>query len=145
MDVARDFPEECRHVLETLGKVYKHEALARERGMSGEERLRLHQAESRALMEGLKKWMEEQMKERKVAPNSGLGDAIRYMLKHWSKLTLFLRVPGAPLDNNICERALKKAILPKECALLQDAQRRACGRHLHEFHPLVRAQRGTAL
>ena len=39
------------------------------------------------------------------------------MLKHWEKLTLFLRVPGAPLDNNICERALKKAILHRKNAL----------------------------
>lgn len=117
VDVARDFPEECRHVLETLGKVYKNEAIAREQGLSGEERLRFHQAESGGLMEGLKQWMEEQLEERKVEPNSGLGDAICYMLKHWSKLTLFLRVPGAPLDNNICERALKKAILHRKNAL----------------------------
>jgi len=33
------------------------------------------------------------------------------MLNHWDALTLFLRQPGAPLDNNICERAMKKAIL----------------------------------
>jgi len=46
-----------------------------------------------------------------VEPNSSLGEAISYLLKHWEKLTLFLRQPGAPLDNNICERALKKAIL----------------------------------
>ena len=39
------------------------------------------------------------------------------MLKHWEKLTLFLRQPGAPLDNNICERALKKAILHRKNAL----------------------------
>jgi Transposase IS66 family len=35
--------------------------------------------------------------------------AIQYMLRHWKALTLFLRSPGAPLDNNLCERALKKA------------------------------------
>jgi hypothetical protein len=39
------------------------------------------------------------------------------MLKHWDRLTLFLRVPGAPLDNNICERALKRAILHRKNAL----------------------------
>jgi transposase len=118
VDVAQAFPEECRHVLETLGKVYKNDAITRERGMSGEERLRFHQAESGALMEGLKQWMEEQLEQRHVVePNSGLGDAIRYMRKHWAKLTLFLHVPGAPLDNNICERALKKAILHRKNAL----------------------------
>ena len=39
------------------------------------------------------------------------------MLKRWEKLTLFLREPGAPLDNNICERLLKKAILHRKNAL----------------------------
>jgi transposase len=38
-----------------------------------------------------------------------LGKAITYMQRHWKGLTLFLRQPGAPLDNNICERALKLA------------------------------------
>jgi hypothetical protein len=39
------------------------------------------------------------------------------MLKHWKQLTLFLRVPKAPLDNNLCERALKKAILHRKNSL----------------------------
>jgi len=39
------------------------------------------------------------------------------MQKHWSRLTLFLRKAGVPLDNNICERALKKAILHRKNAL----------------------------
>jgi len=52
-----------------------------------------------------------------VEPNSGLGQAIAYMRIRWEPLTLFLRVPGAPLDNNICERALKKAILHRKNAL----------------------------
>ena len=38
--------------------------------------------------------------EKRVEPNSGLGKAFSYMLKHWEPLTLFFRVPGAPLDNN---------------------------------------------
>jgi hypothetical protein len=50
-------------------------------------------------------------------PNSGLGKAITYMQRHWKALTLFLRQPGAPLDNNICERALKLAVLHRKNAL----------------------------
>lgn len=117
VEVADAFPEECRHVLETLGAVYKNDALARERNLSAEERLQFHQAESGPLMESLDKWLREQLDERKVEPNSGLGDAIDYMRKHWPKLTLFLKQPGAPLDNNICERALKKAILHRKNSL----------------------------
>ena len=39
------------------------------------------------------------------------------MLRHWKALTLFLRTTGAPLDNNICERSLKRAILHRKNAL----------------------------
>jgi transposase len=52
-----------------------------------------------------------------VEPNSGLGGAISYLLNHWQRLTLFLRQVGAPIDNNVCERALKKAILHRKNSL----------------------------
>ena len=117
VEVAEDFPDECRHVLETLGAVYKHDATARERKLSAEERLAFHQSESGSLMAELEGWMKEQFEECKVEPNSELGKALSYSLKHWPKLTLFLRVAGAPLDNNVCERILKKAILHRKNAL----------------------------
>lgn len=117
IEVAPSFPAACRHVLETLGEVYKTDALTRERGMSPAERLSFHAAHSGPLMDGLKEWLTRQLEEGAVEPNSGLGTAIAYMLKHWTKLTLFLREPGAPLDNNLCERALKKAILHRKNAL----------------------------
>ena len=44
------------------------------------------------------------------------------MLKHWPELTLFLSVPGAPLDNNITERALKRVILHRKNALFFRSQ-----------------------
>ena len=65
-------------------------------------------------MDELNSWLTEQIDQRKVEPNSSLGEAIGYMLKHWNELTLFLRQAGAPLDNNICEQALKKAILNRK-------------------------------
>ena len=68
-------------------------------------------------MEDLETWLNDQLDQRKVEHNCGLGQAISYMLNHWPALTLFLRVPKAPLDNNICERALKKAILHRKNAL----------------------------
>ncbi len=68
-------------------------------------------------MDELHAWMTKQIDEKLIEPNSGLGQAIAYMSNHWHKLTLFLRVPGAPLDNNICERALKKAILHRKSAM----------------------------
>ena len=117
VEVVDNFPEECRHVLETLRGVYRHDALAREQELSPEDRLRFHQEHSGPLMKGLHAWMEAQLAEHKTEPNSGLGKAISYLLNHWPKLTLFLQQPDAPLDNNIVERALKKAILNRKNAL----------------------------
>jgi transposase len=122
VEVAAKFPEECRYVLETLGEVYKHDAFCRGQGMSPEARLVYHQTHSGPRMKELEQWFQEQFAKHKVEPNSGLGQAITYMQNHWSKLTLFLRQAGAPLDNNLCERALKKAILHRKNALFYKTQ-----------------------
>lgn len=117
VEVAECFPEPCHHVLESLAVIYRNDAIARRRNLSPAARLEFHQAESGPTMTELHAWLSRQFEDRLVEPNSSLGRAIAYMLKHWEKLTLFLRVPGAPLDNNICERALKKAILHRKNSL----------------------------
>ena len=114
VDVASRFPEECRFVLEVFRDVYQNDAVARREGMSPEERLTLHQAQSAPRMEDLRLWMKEQLDEKKVEPNSGLGEAILYTQKRWDRLTRFLEIPGVPLDNNAAERILKKAILSRK-------------------------------
>jgi hypothetical protein len=116
-DVAANFPQECGFVLESLGMVYGNDALAREQDFDNEERLRFHQQYSGPLMDQLHSWLKEQLAGAKTEPNSGLGKAISYLLNHWQPLTLFLREKGAPLDNNLCERALKKAILNRKNAM----------------------------
>jgi len=116
VDIYSAFPPECYYVLEILGHVYEHDAFTRGNGLSDMERLVYHQQHSGPLMMDLKTWMTGQLEAKLVEPNSGLGQAINYMLKHWQALTLFLRQPGAPLDNNICERALKKTILHRKNA-----------------------------
>ena len=68
-------------------------------------------------MEALHAWLEAQFAERKAEPNSGLGKAITYLLRHCKGLTLFLREARAPLDNNLVERALKRAVLHRKSAL----------------------------
>lgn len=67
-------------------------------------------------MESLNTWMADQFVHKMVEPNSGLGQAISYMLKHWPELTRFLEIAGAPLDNNVCERILKLSILNRKNA-----------------------------
>lgn len=115
IELEEAFPGECARVLDALAQVYRHDAEAK--GMRDQERLAFHQAHSAQVMERLREWIAEQFADRLVEPNSSLGKALTYMEKHWDGLTKFLTVAGAPLDNNICERALKLAVLQRKNAL----------------------------
>lgn len=117
VEVVESFPEEVAYVVDKIALVYKNDETAKKQHLSLQDRLILHQRESGPAMENLKQWCGEQLEQKKTEPNSGLGKAISYMLKHWLPLTLFLRVAGAPLDNNICEQALKRAILHRKNSL----------------------------
>ena len=116
-DVAEQFPEAARHVVEALAEVYKNDAQCRQEQLSPEQRLSFHQQHSKPVMDELQRWMNEQFDKRLVEPNSGLGKALRYLIRHWDELTLFLRKAGAPLDNNLCEQILKRAILHRKASM----------------------------
>jgi hypothetical protein len=97
--------------------VYDHDEEARDKQLSAQERLTYHQTYSAPILMTLKEWLEQQTQERLVEPNSSLGQAIMYLLGHWPTLTRFLEVPGAPLDNNTAERALKFCIRQRKNSL----------------------------
>jgi transposase len=121
-DLVNAFRPECQHVLETLAEVYRNDEIAARQQMSPEERLAWHKTQSTPLMNNLRVWLKAQLDEKNVEENSGLGDAINYMLKRWHKLTLFLRIAGAPIDNNVCERTLKMAIRHRRNSLFFKTQ-----------------------
>ena len=125
VEIINSFPDECAYIIKRLGKVYHHDAIAKEQHMSEEERLEYHQQQSGPIMEELETWCNQQFDDKIVEPNSGLGKAIKYMLKRWDKLTRFLKIAGVPLDNNICERALKYAICHRKNSLFYKTQRGA--------------------
>jgi transposase len=117
VDLIEAFPEHCRYVLDALGTVFFHDALAREQDLSPEDRLLFHQVFSQPIMDDLKSRMQLELDDKLTEANSRLGKAFSYMLKHWERLTLFLRVAGAPLENNAVERQLKKAVLHRKNSL----------------------------
>ena len=117
VNVADNFPSECRFVFNKLARVFRNEAHCHKDHLSGQERLAYHIEHSAMVMAELKAWFEAQFEQRTVEPNSGLGQAFNYMLKRWEALTLFLRKPGAPLENNIVERILKRAICHRNNSL----------------------------
>ena len=117
VEVENRFPEEVEHLLKELREVYRNDAQAKREHMDPQTRLAFHQRESGPIMVSLEAWLRDQIEGGKVEPNSGLGQAITYMRKHWIPLTLFLREPGAPLDNNLCEATLKRAIMHRKNSL----------------------------
>jgi transposase len=122
VEQVHNFPSECTHVLEVFGKVFAIDARCKKQGLSAAQRLQVHQRESGPLMQDLHTWLKAQLDQKRVEPNSGLGVAYRYILKRWDKLTLFLHRAGAPLDNNLCERGLKKAIRHRRNSLFYRTQ-----------------------
>jgi transposase len=109
------FPEECMMIIKWLGQVYDVDE--KTRTMSDIQRLTYHQENSGPVMDTLARYIQTLLDERRIEPNSEMGKAIKYMQKHWAKLTRFLTVAGAPIDNNIVERALKIPIRNRKSAM----------------------------
>jgi hypothetical protein len=105
------------HVLKVLDQVFEHDRTTHERQLTPAARLPYHQQHSGPLLDALHPWLEGQLEDREVEPNSSLGKAFRYLLTHWQNLTQFLRVAGAPIDNNVVERALKLMIRQRKHSL----------------------------
>jgi len=109
VEIRRIYPEACDYVAKQIGEIYQNEKQTA--GMSDEERLAYHQEHSGPVMAELKQWMDEQMAEKKVEPNSSLGKAIDYFVTHYEGLSAYLRYAGAPLDNNASERILRPVVI----------------------------------
>ena len=139
VEVAANFPEPMPlRPGETLGSAYKYDAQARAAQLSPQERLVFHQHHSQPVMKTLHEWLEAQFAQHLVEPNSGLGKAITYFLRHWKGLTAFLREAGAPVDNNLCERAQTRRAASQECVVLSHAARLGGRRPVYEPDPLLR-------
>lgn len=113
-DARPAFHYQCQHVIDELAKVYENDTATRE--MTPAERLAYHQENSLPIMDELKKWMVEQLTERQVEENDACGKAIQYFLDHYDGLTQFCHYEHAPLDNNLAERILKRAVLNRKNA-----------------------------
>ncbi len=116
-DIDAFFPEECARVVDAIAKVYQHEAHCKDQDLTAAQRLAYHQAHSAPVMTDLNAWLQQQLEDKLVEPDSRLGGAIAYLLKHREALTRFLHIPGAPLDNNCAEQALKMILRDRNNSL----------------------------
>lgn len=111
IDCEEAFPDESDYVIQRIGTVYKNEKYIKSLNMDDQQRLEYHQKNSLEPMNEIKHFAETSIANKKTEANSSLGVAFKYMLKNWEGLSAFLRIPGAPLDNNAAERLVKKYIL----------------------------------
>jgi len=117
VEVATAYPDEALHALELYQQIWVNEHHCREQGFSPPERRAYHQANSDPPMQALHAWCTEQLDTEAVEPNSSLGRAMQYVLNHFEPLTLFLREPGAPIDNNEIERLIKLIVRGRKNSL----------------------------
>lgn len=107
--------------LHLIGRLYRIERRAKEAGT--EERLRLRQAESRAIIDTLRNWLEETLPT--VPPQTLLGKGLTYLHRQWPKLIRFLDDGRIPLDTNATENAIRPFVVGRKNWLFCDTPRGA--------------------
>ena len=85
------------------------------RGHPAEHRRQARQARSRPLVEALHAWL--QTNQGRVSAASDLAKAIRYALRHWPGLIVFLDDGRVEMDTNVVERAIRPVALNRKNAL----------------------------
>jgi transposase len=116
LEVEESFPSACKTVLDLIGELYAVERSVRDSvSATADDEYRHQLAEARAvrskeILGRIQKWATEQ----RVLPQSGLGQAIRYMIRLWKGLTAFVGNPHIPLDNNETERALRGPVVGRK-------------------------------
>ncbi len=100
-------------VLAQLRQLYAIEAEIR--GHSAEHRHRVRQEQSRPIVETLHSWLHDHLG--KVSGASDLAIAIRYAIRHWPGLIVFLDDGRVEMDTNVVERAIRPHTLTRKNAL----------------------------
>lgn len=109
-EIKTSFPSSCAYALKEWKQVYHTDKIAKQKKLTPDERLLLHQKVSQPALERLKIWCENRLNNKEVEPAGHLGGAMQYYINQYEALTLFFRKPGVPLANIDCERALKTPI-----------------------------------
>lgn len=116
-DVLSHFSEEVEYVIDRYSQIWINDEETQTKNMTVTDRLTYHKKHSLPVMEEIKQWGSEHLKNDTVEENSGLGKAISYFIKHYPELTSFCRLEGAQLDNNAMEAQLKLVVRDRRNAM----------------------------
>ena len=109
----------AEEALKRIAGLYAIEAEIR--GQDAGERRAVREARSRPVVEALRPWLEAQLG--RLPGKSRLAEAIRYALKLWDGLVLFLEDGRLELDTNTVERAIRPIALNRKNALFAGSDR----------------------
>ena len=112
----------AEEALRRIGELYRIEAEIR--GRSAEDRLAVRQERSKPIVDVLHVWLTAQL--RRVSGRSTLAEAIRYGLRHWQGLVLFLEDGRLELDTNTVERTMRAVALGRKNSLFAGSDGGAC-------------------
>ena len=105
---------------EVLARVRTLYAIEAEiRGHPAEHRRAVRQERSRPTVEALHGWLHEQVT--RVSGASDLARAMRYAIRHWPGLVVFLDDGRVEMDTNVVERAIRPHTLTRKNALFAES------------------------
>lgn len=121
-ELSEQQPRQVLKILQLYKQAWVNDDHCRQHQLSDIERRDYHQQHSLPVMQQIRQFCEQHLaseadEQPVVEPNSNLGKAMRYFIKHFTQLCAFCRIPGAPVDNNGSERALKLLIRGRKNSL----------------------------
>jgi len=106
-----------------IRKLYVIEKLARDAGMTPDERHRLRNEKARPIWDELRVWLD---RNRNATPPLSLtGKAISYLADEWPKLIRYLEDGRIEISNVLCENALRPFVVGRKAWLFSDTPKGA--------------------
>ena len=114
-ELSEQHPRLVLKVLQLYGQIWVNDDHCKAQALNDSERRDYHEEHSQPVMLQIRQLCENQLtseqdEQSAIKPNSNMGKAMRYFIKHFDGLSAFYRISGTPIDNNESERALKLVI-----------------------------------
>jgi transposase len=113
---ARSPEQPATQFITAIGKLYAVETRAKE--MAPQARGQLRQERSRPVLDRIEQMLQRHL--HAVTPSSLLGKALHYLAKQWPKLIRYVENGAWPIDNNVCENAIRPFVVGRRNWLFAD-------------------------
>lgn len=113
---ARSPDQPATRFIATIGRLYAIESRAKEKTVA--ERTQLRDTLSRPMLAEIESMLIEHR--HRVTPGSLLGKALHYLEAQWPKLVRYVENGAWPIDNNLCENAIRPFVVGRRNWLFAD-------------------------